>query len=137
LVDHRAMPSSLETLVGSMTIAELAERSGKSVETIAAFALGGRSPSRSSSAPSDSGARAPRKGARKGSKAATPADDGGSFDEQVLAAITAAGGEARSVDIEDKVGGTSEERRAALHRLVKARKLKRSGVARGTRYSVR
>jgi hypothetical protein len=123
------MPSSLETLVGSMTIAELAERSGKSVETIASFALGGGAPSRSSATAPSTGAAARRTSTRK-------VEDRG-FDDRVLAAIEAAGGEARSVDIEDKVGGTSEERRAALHRLVKARKLKRSGVARGTRYAVR
>jgi hypothetical protein len=130
------MPSSLETLVGSMTIAELAERSGKSVETIASFALGGGAPSRSSATAPSTGAAARRTSTRKVPKAAAPVEDRG-FDDRVLAAIEAAGGEARSVDIEDKVGGTSEERRAALHRLVKARKLKRSGVARGTRYAVR
>jgi hypothetical protein len=131
------MPSSLETLVGSMTINELAERSGKSVQAIAAFALRGGAASRSSAVTASSGASAHQTSMRKSSRAAAPSEDRASFDDRVLAAIEAAGGEARSVDIEDKVGGTAAERRAALHRLVKARKLRRSGVARATRYAMR
>lgn len=131
-----AMPSSLEDLVGAMTLSELAQRSGRTVEAIASFALGSSTrPVRSSpaSAPRAASTRAAKK--TKGRVKSAGAD--GSFDERVLAAIAAAGGEARSVDIENEVGGTTEERRAALHRLVAAKKLKRSGVARGTRYAVR
>jgi hypothetical protein len=119
-----AMPSSLEDLVGAMTISELAQRSGRTVEAIASFALG------SSTRPAPKSPAATKKS--KGRSKPDP-----SFDDRVLAAIEAAGGEARSVEIENKVGGTTEERRAALHRLVAAKKLKRSGVARGTRYAVR
>jgi hypothetical protein len=35
------------------------------------------------------------------------------------------------------VGGTVADRRAALHRLVKQKKLRRSGIARATRYALR
>jgi hypothetical protein len=132
-----AMPSSLEDLVGAMTISELAQRSGRTVEAIASFALGSSiRPARNSpaSAPRDG---ASTRGAKKAKGRAKSAGPDTSFDERVLAAIAAAGGEARSVDIENEVGGTTEERRAALHRLVAAKKLKRSGVARGTRYAVR
>lgn len=108
-----------------MTVAELASRSGRSVEAIAAFALAG------GAAPSS------RAGARKPGRPPKASSGGGSFDDRVLAAIKAAGGEARSVDIENQVGGNPKERRAALHRLVKAKKLERSGVARATRYSLR
>ena len=130
------MPSSLEDLVGAMTISELAQRSGRTVEAIAAFALGSATrPARTSPATAREGASS--RGSKKGKGRAKAGGDDASFDDRVLAAIAAAGGEARSVDIENQVGGTTEERRAALHRLVAAKKLKRSGVARGTRYAVR
>ena len=56
---------------------------------------------------------------------------------RVLDAIKNAGGTAQSVDIEKIVGGTAQQRRAALHRLIASRKLARTGKARSTTYTVR
>lgn len=130
-----SMPSALEDLVGSMSISELAQRSGKTIEAITAFALGDTNGSpRAKASPQSTATRLRKETTGQRTTATARA---GSFDEKVLAAIVAAGGEARSVDIEAAVGGTAEERRGALHRLVAAKKLKRSGIARATKYAVR
>lgn len=63
--------------------------------------------------------------------------DRADFDERVLEAVKSLGGSAQSVDIERVVGGTPLQRRSALHRLVKKRKLSRSGNARSTKYTLR
>jgi hypothetical protein len=134
-----AMPSALEDLVGNMTLAELAARSGKSVEAIAAYALGGASGSngaraRAATSSPEPSAKTGRRKAVAETRTRTGRDD---FDTRVLDAIKNAGGTAQSVDIEKIVGGTAQQRRAALHRLIASRKLARTGKARSTTYTVR
>jgi hypothetical protein len=142
------MASALEDLVGAMSLSELAQRSGKSVQAIVDYALGGKTtPRPSSSAPSGNGvpSRAgkkatTKKGARRAASRSvnTRTPEGrAAFDERVLDAVRSLGGSAQSADIERIVGGTPEQRRVALARLLKSRKLTRSGKARSTAYSVR
>ena len=133
------MPSALEDLVGNMTLAELAARSGKSVEAIAAYAMGGASGSngargRAEISNVEPGAKAGRRKAVAETRTRSGRDE---FDARVLDAIKNAGGTAQSVDIEEIVGGTAQQRRAALHRLIASRKLARTGKARSTAYTVR
>ncbi len=59
----------------------------------------------------------------------------GKFDEAVLAAVKGAKGKVKAVDLRKKVGGTSLQIRAALHRLIEDGKIKSQGKARGTTYS--
>ena len=59
----------------------------------------------------------------------------GKFDEAVLAAVKAAKGRVKANDLRKKVGGTSLQMRAALHRLIESGKIKSQGKARGTTYS--
>ena len=131
------MKSDLESIVAGMSVERLAQLSGKSVSEIAVYALSG------SRAPSTNGARARRSAAAdKPAKAAKGrkrrrAGGGREFDEKILAAVRAAGGPVRSVDLEKQVGGDPESRRNALKRLVKTKQLKRTGVARATRYEAR
>jgi hypothetical protein len=139
--------SELETLVAKMTLADLAAQTGRSVADIVAYALGAKG----SAAPRVAKAAveaAPAKRGRKGKRGRAPkaskregslrtAAGRTDLDDRVLAAIKSAGGPTRSVDIESQVGGTPQQRRAALHRLVKSKKIKREGVARATTYIAR
>jgi hypothetical protein len=134
--------SSLEQIFADMPIARLAELGGKSVSEIAVYALGGAAGASRAAATATRGrnATATNGASRPGRKAAASvrtASGRGDFDTRVLEAIAGAGGPVRSVDIEGKVGGTPEQRRAALHRLVAAKKLKRAGKARATTYEAR
>lgn len=131
-----AMPSALEDLVGNMTLAELAARSGKSVAAIAAYALGGAAGSNGARTRSDPEPTA-KTGRRKAVAQTRTRTGREEFDTRVLDAIKNAGGTAQSVDIEKIVGGTAQQRRAALHRLIASRKLARTGKARSTTYTVR
>lgn len=125
------MADPLENLVANMTIAQLAKLSGKTVADIAAIALAGSAPKSNGAAKAERPARAGKR-SRVGTRAV-----GGDFDARVLKAIEVAGGPVRSVDIEDQVGGTPVQRRAALHRLVAAKKVKRAGVSRATTYTAK
>lgn len=57
------------------------------------------------------------------------------FDESVLAAVRGQKGRVKAVDLRKKVGGSSLQIRAALHRLIEDGKIKSQGKARGTTYS--
>jgi hypothetical protein len=142
--------SDLETLVAKMTLADLATQTGRSVADIVAFALGARiaSAPRAVKAAVVGAVVAKRRGrkGKRGRLAKAVAAAKGSLrtaagrtdlDDRVLAAIRAASGPTRSVDIESQVGGTPQQRRAALHRLLKLRKIKREGAARATVYIAR
>jgi hypothetical protein len=142
--------SDLEQIFADMPIARLAQLGGMSVTEIAVYALGGAAGASRAATGVTSGrgggrgrkAAATSNGAkatsgRKAAAAVRTASGRGDFDARVLEAISAAGEPVRSVDIEAKVGGTPEQRRAALHRLVAAKKLKRAGKARATTYEAR
>jgi hypothetical protein len=121
------MSTAIEDLVAEMTIGELAKRSGRTVEAITSWALGGRSSRAASNG-------APRGGG--GVNTRTPAGRE-AFDEAVLQAIRGAGGEVQAADLAAIVGGNALQRRTALQRLVKRRKLRRAGQARATSYALR
>ena len=137
--------SNLEQIFADMPIARLAQLGGKSVSEIAVYALGGAAGATRAAgaakggrgrkaAAATNGAKAP---GRRAAASVRTASGRGDFDNRVLEAIAAAGEPVRSVDIESRVGGTPEQRRAALHRLVAAKKLKRAGKARATTYEAR
>ncbi len=123
-----------------MTLSELADRSGKSVSDIIAWALPGKG----------GGAKAPRPAAVK--KAAPKAAAGGGkskvvntrtpegraeYDTAVLEAVGSFKSAAGSSQLRKKVGGTPLQMRTALNRLIESGKVTYEGKARATRYSLR
>jgi hypothetical protein len=134
----RAMATALEDLVGRMTVAELALRSGRSVEAIAAFALGGTAKaSTRASANGEVAKPQGRAGGRRASVQTRTIAGRTEFDDRVLDAVRSLGGSAQSKDIQRLVGGTTLQRRVALKRLVQSRKLTRSGNTAATTYTLR
>jgi hypothetical protein len=155
--------TSLESLVANMTVAELAQRSGRSVAQLVELAFGspaaaapkrgpgrppgaakrGRPPGsgRGPGRPPKAEAAAAPAAAPKGKPGKAPAVDTraaasrSKFDESVLGAVRGSKGRVKAVDLRKKVGGSSLQIRAALHRLIEDGKIKSQGKARGTTYS--
>lgn len=146
-----------------MTVEELAQRCGTSVAQIVGAAFGTNAPRAAAAAPKRGPGRPPGSGKKRGrppgsgkkrgrppkaaaaATAAAPAKKGAvdtraaaarsKFDEAVLAAVKGAKGRVKANDLRKKVGGTSLQMRAALHRLIETGKIKSQGKARGTTYS--
>ena len=127
------MPTPLEQLVGTMTLAELADRSGRSIESIVAWAHGQRA------APA-----AKRNGGRRARAAVLPSkldlsspDGRSSYDARILEVVLAADEPVNAEHVRSQVGGTPHEVRTALKRLIAAKEIKSQGRARATRYQER
>lgn len=118
--------TSLETLMGSMTVAELARVGGITVEHVVRAAMGGVSPS-SRGAPKEN----------RGRVASPAVPRGGIRLDHVLAALADRGGPAKLEDIRAKTGGSVPQVRAALKKLAAAGSVRISGERRGTRYESR
>ncbi len=136
------MQRSLESFVGGLTIAELAQRSGKSVEDLVDWAMGGKSaraskpgatPSRKRKAVDTKPARRPSGGAVN----TRTAEGRAAFDRAVIEALVEAGKAVGATPLIRKVGGTSLQMRTALARLVEAEKAVQRGRARATVYEAR
>jgi len=127
-----------------MTLSELADRSGKSVSQIIAWALPGKSGGSKAAAPR-AGAKkpaakaAPSGGASKGAKVVNTRTPEGraKYDEAVFAAVSSAKGPLGSSALRKSVGGTPLQLRTALNRLIEDGKVTYEGKARATRYSLR
>jgi hypothetical protein len=75
-------------------------------------------------------------GNRRGPKATTRTAKGrGDYDANVLAVLKSASHPVAADEVIEKVGGTGLQFRTATKRLLAARKIKRTGKARGTRYA--
>lgn len=127
-----------------MTLSELADRSGKSVTQIIAWALPGKSGA--SKSPSRPAAKKPgpkpSSGASKGGKGGklvnTRTPEGrAAYDAAVYDAVSAAGKPVGSSALRKKVGGTPLQLRTSLNRLIEDKKVTYEGKARATRYSLR
>ena len=121
--------NALEALIGEMTIADLSRTSGKSVAEIAAYVLGGEPPSKSTNGATTRSPNATN-GTPKAAATAKLAAD-------IIAALEKSDTPLRSMDLEKLVGGTTETRRHVLAQLLAEKKIRKSGVARGTRYGIR
>ena len=136
--------SALETLVGEMTVAELAGKSRRSVEDIVSWAMSGTAggrpakqaraiPTSSSSAPTAAAKGAPR---ARGSAINTRSAQGrAEYEANVLRVVKAATSPISAPEIRDEVGGTPQQARAALNRLIELGEINYQGRARATRYS--
>lgn len=127
--------NQLEALVASLTIEDLADRSGRSVTEIVGFALG---------APSNASRRSPTKGAKKtvvhsassgNHDVNTRSLDGRrQYESDVLTALQEAPGWTSAAELRQKVGGTPMQARAALNRLIQEGRITYQGQARATKY---
>jgi hypothetical protein len=125
----------LEALVGSMTLSELAAKTGRSLTSIVDFALGSATASRGT---------APSPKATNGKPASKPSRSKGvntrtasgreSYDAAIASVIEAARGPVGATQIRAKVGGTPQQARAALHRLIETGTITYTGQARATKY---
>jgi hypothetical protein len=127
-----------------MTVAELAQRSGRSISDLIEIVLshGGAAtavrpsanghqrgrPGRKAAAP------APSAGRKKGAQTRTQAGRA-SYDESVLSAVKTSKGKVKAEELRKKVGGTPPQLRAALARLIDNGSVKSAGKARGTTYA--
>ncbi len=127
-----AMPNALETLVGNLTLADLAARTNRTVEDLVAFAFAG--------APADRRERPPKNGV-----ASRPARSNGvdtrtvagreAYQAAVLEAIAKAGDWTSAAEVRSQVGGTPIQFRAAVNRLIEDGRVRFTGKARATRYA--
>jgi hypothetical protein len=135
--------TTLESLVAQMTVAELAQRSGRSISDVIELVLSHSGSVRAR--PSTNGERkrgakpapaAPAPRGKKGGAAQVRTQAGrANYDESVLAAVKASKGKAKAEELRKKIGGTPPQLRAALARLIEDGKVKSTGKARGTAYT--
>ena len=135
--------TTLESLVAQMTVAELAQRSGRSISDLVELVLsnGGAASARAASNGHQRGkpgrkpaAAAASPGRKKGAQTRTQAGRA-SYDEAVLAAVKTSRGKVKAEELRKKVGGTPPQLRAALARLIDNGAVKSAGKARGTTYA--
>jgi len=129
-----------------MTLSELADRSGKSVSQIIAWALPGKSgakkasPARKAAAPtsrsSTSNGTSAKASGGKSVNTRTP-EGRAKYDSAVYDAVQSAGKPVGSSALRKSVGGTPLQLRTALNRLIEEGKVTYEGKARATRYSLR
>jgi propanediol dehydratase large subunit len=141
--------TTLESLVAQMTVAELAQRSGRSISDVIELVLssgnGVARVARATAAPATNGRKTP---GRKAAATPAPAATGGrkkaqtrtqagraSYDDAVLTAVKSSKGKVKAEDLRRKVGGTPPQLRAALARLIDSGTVKSAGKARGTTYA--
>jgi len=127
----------LESFVGSMTVAEFCNRTGREVEELLAFCSSSRSSSRSSS-PS-SGRSQPKTQTAKAAKAPSKPrrrvnrSKGSELSEPILEAIRNADG-LSSREIADRFGISTTDVRGALKPLISSRRVRHVGATKARRY---
>lgn len=137
------MPSRsvLEALVARMTIAELSERSGKTVEDIVEWAMAGQGASKAPRAARPAKAReaapSPKPASPKASDNVDTRSASGrrAYEQAVLSVVRDADEPISAPAIRTSVGGTPLQVRTALNRLIEKGALNYQGRARATRYS--
>jgi hypothetical protein len=130
--------SALETLVGEMTVAELAGKSRRSVEDIVGWAMSGTTAARTANRGRSTTPASSAKGASQsqGSKINTRSAKGRTeYEANVLRVVKGATSPIGAPEIRAQVGGTPQQARAALNRLIELGKISYEGRARATRYS--
>jgi hypothetical protein len=127
--------NALEALVGSMTLAELADRSGRSVESIVQWAMANGAAPRRTGRATNGTPTAPS--ARTSAKAVNTRTKEGrvAYDKAVLDTVKGSESPIGATAIRKEVGGTPLQVRAALDRLIESGAVTYQGRARATRYS--
>lgn len=127
------MPTALEELVGKMSVSELAAKAGRDIAEIVAFALDGKS--KGPARPRTNGTT-PRASTTTSIKSVDTRSASGrdAYQRQVLEAIRAGKDYVSAVEIRAKTGGTPQQFRAAVNRLIEDGDVEFRGKARATRY---
>lgn len=141
--------SALEQLVGNMTVAQLAEVAGLSIDEVVGLVLkkgasrpasGGRGRKDSGDAPTTTS----HNKAAAGSFAVTERQHEtrtqagrDALDKAILTVLKQTGERMRAVDVRDAVGGTAAQVRARLNALIADARVSYGGKASGTRYWVK
>lgn len=148
--------SSLETLVGNMTVAQLAQAAGMDIDGVVALVLGtgGKAPVKV--APAKRG-RKPGRKAAPAAEAEAPAPEapeeaapptGGShntrtragreaLDKAIIEFLKEQAEPVRALDIRKGIGGTAAQIRTRLNYLIERNKVTYKGRASGTRYKAK
>lgn len=126
--------SALESIVGALTVGELARLTGKSVDQIVGIAFGKATQS-STAKPSSSAVAKPSAPAAKARGGKVPR--GGLPLDSVLAALAGRNAPVKLEDVRAKTGGSVPQVRAALQKLAQSKKVAITGKRRGTRYQLR
>ena len=148
--------SSLEELVGSMTVAQLAEHAGMDIDSVVALVLGAKGGAPKAVAPKRGGRKAGGRKAAVGAVEAEiapvedePAEDtGGShntrtragreaLDNAIIDYLKAQSEPVRALDIRKGIGGTAAQVRTRLNYLIEQGKVTYKGRASGTRYKAK
>ena len=124
---------ALETFVGEMTVAELCNRTGRSVEDLLAFCSSGR-PAKSASTGTPGGAKPKAKSSGKTRRVRATSDELVALDERVLGLIRAAKDGVGGREMANKTGETLPRLRGSLKRLVDKRKVRFAGNTAARRY---
>jgi hypothetical protein len=119
---------ALETLLGEFTLNDLAERTGKTVEQIVAFAMNDE--------PTKASKPKPKLVAIDTESVNTRTPEGReAYDEAILVFLKARKGHwMRAGEIREACGGTALQARTALARLIEEEKITYQGRARATEY---
>ena len=125
--------SALETIIGSMSLAELARLANTTVEQIVAAAMSSASPRSSARSNGRSVARPPSRPAAAPKPGALPR--GGVRLDQLLRAVAGAKAPIDINSIRAKVGGSAAQVRAGLKKLESAGQVRITGERKGTRYA--
>lgn len=131
LVD-KAPETTLAQLLADPSIGVLAR--GITLQQLAAALEHRTSDTTTATVPAAARTTARRRSSTPRVTASAPAPAAAEYDAAILVEITAAPEPVGSVAIRTKTGGTPEQFRAAVERLIAAKKVKKSGVAKGTRY---
>jgi len=134
--------SALESIVGAMTVGELARLTNKSVDQVVAIAFGSTTRPTSSQPASTTAAKpsrgeVPRGEVPRGEVPRGEVPRGGLAPDSILAALAGNNGPVRLEDVRAKTGGSVPQVRAALQKLAQSKKVAISGKRRGTRYQLR
>ncbi len=137
--------SSLDQLVGNMTVQQLAEAAGTSVEEVVQAVVWGSKRGQLSvavAATVPAAASKPRRAARGGASVGNGIDTRSAvgrdaYDVALLGVLKDTGEPMSAEQLRDVVGGTPLQARSRLKALVKKRRVKTSGRARATKYQAR
>ena len=137
----RAMSSSLDRLVATMTVQQLADVAGTTVEEVVQAVVRGSKRGLVGFAPTAPAVAkgTSRSGGPGGGKDVDTRSAGGrtAYDDALLGVLKDSGEPMSAEDLRTAVGGTPLQARSRLKALVKKRKVKSSGRARATKYQAR
>ncbi len=123
----------LESFVGQMTVAELCNRTGRSVEELLAF-CSNRRPAKTTPASAAPKAKAPKKSGGKKRRVRASSDELVALDERVMNLISSAKDGIGGREMANKTGETLPRLRGSLKRLVDKKKIRFAGNTAARRY---